>query len=176
MLLTESGLLFSFGSGQQGQLGHNSKRNSFKPKLVFSLTQKKIAAIAAGWNHSMVLTTDSHVYVSGHGLQGALGLGDTESRRQFTLVEALCGKRVGRIFAGGGHSWAVLDYVAPIVEDYQPPSPLRSPLSSPKNTRSEASGDYLSKRSQSPYGRQQFEDSFNDFPMAADETCFPPIP
>lgn len=32
---------------------------------------------------------------------------------------------MGKIYAGGDHSWAVVDEIAPIIPDYEPPSPIK---------------------------------------------------
>jgi hypothetical protein len=36
----------------------------------------------------------------------------------------LGGKNVYRIFAGGNHSWVVIDDVIPVKDNYRPPSPV----------------------------------------------------
>ena len=56
MVLTTNGKLYTFGFGQHGQLGHRSSQNQFVPRLVKDLNSKPVVAIAAGWNHSLVLT------------------------------------------------------------------------------------------------------------------------
>jgi len=52
------------------------------------------------------------------------GLNDKEARTQFTHVAHLGGKNVFRIFAGGNHSWVVVDDVLPVRDNYRPPSPV----------------------------------------------------
>jgi len=52
------------------------------------------------------------------------GLNDKESRTQFTHVANLGAKNIYRIFAGGNHSWVVIDDIVPINEKYTPPSPV----------------------------------------------------
>lgn len=32
---------------------------------------------------------------------------------------------MGKIYAGGDHSWAVIDEIAPLIKDYEPPSPIK---------------------------------------------------
>ena len=88
--------------------------------------------IAAGWNHTVVLTDQFDVYTAGLGNNGQLGHGDEESKKVFTWVKKLGGKKVKDIYAGGAHSWCILDPDEPVIKDYSPPSPLRSsPLNSP---------------------------------------------
>ena len=47
----------------------------------------------------------------------------------FSHIKSLGGKNVQHIFAGGHHSWALLDYEDPEDIDYETPSPLRTPKS-----------------------------------------------
>lgn len=55
-----------------------------------------------------------------------MGRGDKESKTQFTHVASLGPKNIVRIFAGGSHSWVVLDDMVPIRENYKIPSPFKS--------------------------------------------------
>lgn len=65
LFLTDKGHVFACGSSNHGQLGLKSKKNRFVPTLVFSLTNKLISKIAAGWRHSIVLTDSHDVYTTG---------------------------------------------------------------------------------------------------------------
>jgi hypothetical protein len=40
-------------------------------------------------------------------------------------VTSLSGKNVSKIYAGGDHSWAVVDEFTPYIENYEPPSPIK---------------------------------------------------
>lgn len=64
--------------------------------------------VAGGSNHSIALTDEHNVYVCGYNNMGQLGVGDVKSRTMWTHVKGLSGKKVGRIYSGGYHSWAVL--------------------------------------------------------------------
>ena len=61
-------------------------------------------------------------------------------------ITELAEKNVGSIYAGGDHSWAVVDEHAPIIEDYEPPSPIKLHIDEPtivhknENSREEKSG------------------------------------
>lgn len=125
LLLTSQGYVYAFGYGSHGQLGLKSTINECEPKLVFSLTNKHVVQIAVGWNHSLALTESLDLYSTGYGSSGQLGLGNNESKTEFTWVSNLAGKRIKKIFAGGNHSWALLDDENPINLDFKPPSPLR---------------------------------------------------
>jgi alpha-tubulin suppressor-like RCC1 family protein len=59
LVLCSDGSLFAWGSNYNGQLGNNSTTNSSVPVLVARsgvLSGKNVAAVAAGGNHSLVLT------------------------------------------------------------------------------------------------------------------------
>jgi len=109
---------------------------------VKDLLSKPLAAIAAGWNHSLVLSEQGDLFACGYGNHGQLGLNDKESRTSFTHVADLGPKNIYKIFAGGNHSWVVIDDIMPVRENYRAPSPvghcqasISSPIShSPMNT------------------------------------------
>lgn len=73
--LTKDGAVFTFGSGQYGQLGHNSFEDELRPRLVAELWGAKVIKIACGRHHTLVLTdrTDRKVYSFGRGEKGQLG-------------------------------------------------------------------------------------------------------
>lgn len=134
MVLSSDGGLYTFGYGQQGQLGHRSAKNIFKPKFVQDFLGKKIKLITAGQNHSLALTQAGDLFVCGSNTDGQLGLGDTEMRTSFQHLRTLADKNIYRIFAGGNHSWVLLDEIIPMRNNVRPPSPLYGErVPSPKN-------------------------------------------
>ncbi|KAM4572309.1 putative E3 ubiquitin-protein ligase HERC4 [Odontesthes bonariensis] len=72
-ILTKDGVVFTFGSGQYGQLGHNSLRNELRPRLVAELWGAKVSMIACGRHHTLALTDVKRVYSFGSREQGQLG-------------------------------------------------------------------------------------------------------
>lgn len=75
-------------------------------------------------HHSLALTRNGDLYACGHGEYGQLGLGSTESKTQFTLVESIGDKNIDKIFAGGSHSWIILNDIDPIRSNYKYPDAL----------------------------------------------------
>ncbi len=124
MILAGDGSLYTCGYGQQGQLGHRSSKNTFKPKLVQDFIGKKIKQIAAGQNHSLALSQAGDLFVCGSNTDGQLGLGDTDTRTGFQHLRTLSDKNIYRVFAGGNHSWVLLDEIIPMRNNVRPPSPL----------------------------------------------------
>ena len=125
MILSTSGKLYTFGYGQHGQLGLRSNKNYASPKLVKDLLSKPVAKIAAGWNHSLILTEKGDLFACGYAQYGQLGLSqDCDPKTQFSHVVSLGPRNIYKIFAGGNHSWVVLDDIIPVREKYRAPSPL----------------------------------------------------
>ncbi|KAM9477012.1 putative E3 ubiquitin-protein ligase HERC3 isoform 2-T2 [Clarias gariepinus] len=75
-VLTKGGLLFTFGSGRYGQLGHNSLRDELLPRVVAEFWGSKVSQIACGGHHTLALVESSNtIYSFGCGAQGQLGNG-----------------------------------------------------------------------------------------------------
>ncbi|KAM4734007.1 putative E3 ubiquitin-protein ligase HERC3 [Anableps anableps] len=111
VILTKHGAVFTFGSGQYGQLGHNSLRNELQPRLVAELWGAKVIKIACGRYHTIVLTDGQKVYSFGCGAQGQLGNRE-ESNPSVPLpvllprVSDAIHPKIGTIFAGENCSFA----------------------------------------------------------------------
>ena len=127
ILLTNMGHVYVCGYGSQGQLGlgQGNTDNKYEPTFVTSLRGKRIVMIAAGANHSLALTDRHDVYSCGYNAKGQLGVGAKKSCTLWTHVTHLSEKNVGRIYAGGDHSWALIDETCPMIENYEPPSPIK---------------------------------------------------
>lgn len=108
LVLTASGAVYAFGSGDRGQLGLGSGTLvAASPTKLTALTDEVVTAVAAGPRHSLLLTASGAVYTFGYGAFGELGHGDEQSRSLPTRVEGLAGKRVASIAAGDNFSLAL---------------------------------------------------------------------
>lgn len=123
LVLTESGKVFSFGSGEKGQLGNGTTGERIttgnktaydiepEPILVKDLEGKKIVQIASGQQHSIALDSEGVVYVWGYNGYCRLGLGDQKDVLkpkpvpQFASDEAIGGSLV----VAGPTNSAVID-------------------------------------------------------------------
>ncbi|XP_039989978.1 probable E3 ubiquitin-protein ligase HERC3 isoform X2 [Xiphias gladius] len=109
-ILTKDGAVFTFGSGQYGQLGHNSFCYELRPRLVAELWGAKVAKIACGRHHTLVLTVSTRVYSFGCEEQGQLGHGEKSHPslplRVQLLKETSDGPKIRNIYAGGNCSFA----------------------------------------------------------------------
>ncbi|XP_054206132.1 E3 ISG15--protein ligase HERC5 isoform X1 [Homo sapiens] len=80
-LLTQDGLLFTFGAGKHGQLGHNSTQNELRPCLVAELVGYRVTQIACGRWHTLAYVSDlGKVFSFGSGKDGQLGNGGTRDQ------------------------------------------------------------------------------------------------
>ena len=70
LVLTVKGSLYAFGYGSHGQLGLRDNKNQMTPQLVKDLINKPLNYVAAGWNHSLVLTTNGDIFATGYGAHG----------------------------------------------------------------------------------------------------------
>ena len=109
ILLTDTGDVFTFGEGVCGQLGHGNLEFCYIPKKIKALSRVRVVSIAAGGNHSMVLTNRGDVMSFGMGSSGQLGLGDRENRQRPTVIKALFKKRVVAMTAGDAHAIVLTD-------------------------------------------------------------------
>ncbi|RMC10720.1 hypothetical protein DUI87_12431 [Hirundo rustica rustica] len=77
--VTASGLCYTFGSNQHGQLGTNSCRNSRVPHLVVGLETMKVTVVACGDAFTVAIGADGEVCTWGKGARGRLGRKDEET-------------------------------------------------------------------------------------------------
>ncbi len=81
MAVSESGEVYTWGSGSFGQLGHDNRKDEYLPKKVKALEGIRIQSVVASAVHSAAISlTDHQVYMWGDGTHGKLGLGDSEPR------------------------------------------------------------------------------------------------
>ncbi|TNN55021.1 putative E3 ubiquitin-protein ligase HERC6 [Liparis tanakae] len=74
-ILTKNGAVFTFGSGQHGQLGHNSFADELRPRLVVELWGAKVTKVAWDWWSALPPSTMlDHVKVWKQTLSGILSL------------------------------------------------------------------------------------------------------
>ncbi|XP_045075926.1 probable E3 ubiquitin-protein ligase HERC3 [Coregonus clupeaformis] len=111
-VLTKGGIVFTFGSGRYGQLGHNSLRDELRPRLVAELLGAKVTQIACGRNHTLAFVGSfKNIYSFGLGEQGQLGNG-VKMDQSVPLPVQLSQDRIDdqqieQTFAGGNHSFAL---------------------------------------------------------------------
>eukprot|EP00667_Euglena_gracilis_P001027 EG_transcript_1027 len=101
--------LFTFGDGTHGKLGHGGEVQCISPALVNYFTEKVVAQVAAGLNHSLVLTDQSEVFSFGWNAYGQLGHGTKRDSHKPKPVSSLMERRVVSCAAGDNHSLVLCD-------------------------------------------------------------------
>ncbi|KAL4618169.1 putative E3 ubiquitin-protein ligase HERC4 isoform X1 [Arapaima gigas] len=110
-VLAKGGLVFTFGAGQYGQLGHNSARDELWPRLVAELWGTTVSQIACGRHHTLAYVSSlKKIYAFGRGKQGQLGNGKTCNQYVPLPIEQFGESHkdhyIDRIIAGGHQSFA----------------------------------------------------------------------
>jgi len=105
LALTADGAVWSWGRGRECQLGHGDLQSQLLPKKVAA--DQRVVAVSAGVGHSLALTAGGAVWSWGSGDYGKLGHGDEQNQLLPKKVEALAGRRVVAVAAGGLHSLAI---------------------------------------------------------------------
>ncbi|CAH1268469.1 HERC2 [Branchiostoma lanceolatum] len=100
MALTVDGKVFSWGEGDDGKLGHFSRMNCDKPRLIEALKSKRVRDIACGSSHSAAVTSNGELYTWGLGEYGRLGHGDNTTQLRPKQVKSLAGQRVIQVACG----------------------------------------------------------------------------
>jgi alpha-tubulin suppressor-like RCC1 family protein len=76
LALDDKGFCYSWGSGQNGKLGHGNDENVAIPMHITSLERETpVRSISAGCEHSAAIGVDGRVYTWGQGDGGRLGRG-----------------------------------------------------------------------------------------------------
>ena len=133
LVLTTTGEVLSFGSGWYGRLGHGDEEDQLEPKVIEALRGTRVVAIAAGAEHSMVLTDEGAVLSFGQGSHGyplgylrgrKLGDGEEEDQPVPKVIKALRGTRVVAIATCDRHSMVLTDEGTVLSLGYESNGPL----------------------------------------------------
>jgi len=101
--------VFSWGRGEDGQLGIGDTSDQDTPTYVDTLRGVGVRQIACGSGHTVVLTTDGEVYTWGRGDDGRLGHGDNGWKYVPRIIgtTSLHGQVVIQVTCGSYHTAAV---------------------------------------------------------------------
>ena len=104
VVLTAEGLVFTWGEGKKGQLGHGELEAwRSKPQCVEALKGKSITRVGAGDGFSVFSSDNGIVMTCGDGSFGALGHGDWNSCARPMLIEQLLSVDVVDVGCGSEH-------------------------------------------------------------------------
>ena len=73
MALTAAGSLYTWGNGEDGELGHGDTVNRSVPRVVGGTSA--VVGMAGGRDHSLITTREGRVLGFGDNEEGQLGLG-----------------------------------------------------------------------------------------------------
>ena len=111
MCLTDDGFVYSWGRGQDGQLGHgDAAADVWEPKRIefFASSGTVITALSCGYFHSAAVSEDGLLYTWGFGAGGRLGHGTPAQSELFPrLVEELTSARIVNVSCGKSHTLAL---------------------------------------------------------------------
>ncbi|XP_065359238.1 probable E3 ubiquitin-protein ligase HERC4 isoform X2 [Calliphora vicina] len=106
LFLTSDGKIFSCGSNDNGQLGHELPTK--RPQLITELENYVITSISCGSRHSMALNEWGQIFTWGHNDYGQLGITNCpDVVTQPKIVRNLVSKHVVQIACGSNHSLAL---------------------------------------------------------------------
>ncbi|GLD93432.1 hypothetical protein PINS_up002024 [Pythium insidiosum] len=105
---TSEGALYTWGRGDEGQLGHGDRLSTAQPRLVQALASHHVEQICAGRSHSVAVTSDGVVFTWGSNEDGALGRNGSSVDDMVSAeprpVEALPKGRILQVDCGSRHT------------------------------------------------------------------------
>lgn len=107
-ILNQTGDLYSFGEGTEGQLGHGQFENAPTPRKVESLAGQKVFNVSLGKSHSVCQLLNGEIMVWGSGKNGKLGLGYKQNINLPTVLTLQPkGLKIAHISCGSQHVLAL---------------------------------------------------------------------
>ncbi|KFZ63033.1 E3 ISG15--protein ligase HERC5, partial [Antrostomus carolinensis] len=101
-VLSNEGLVCTFGAGGAGQLGHNSTRNELVPRVVAELWGARVSQVACGSQHTLAYVPSlDKVYSFGSGEEGKLR--DERKPNQLIPLPINSPVNAGTSCQGNGH-------------------------------------------------------------------------
>ena len=79
--ITADGAVWSWGRGDEGQLGHGNQQGQLLPKKIEAFAGQRVVDVSAGDDHSLAITANGAVFTWGKGEDGCLGHGEDLSNQ-----------------------------------------------------------------------------------------------
>ena len=108
LALTSAGQVLAWGNNQYGQLGNGTTTSGSTPVQVTLPSGTTVTAVAAGYGHSLAVTSTRQVMAWGYNKYGQVGNGTANNSSVPVLVSLPSGTTVSAIAAGDFHSLALL--------------------------------------------------------------------
>jgi alpha-tubulin suppressor-like RCC1 family protein len=109
LALNNEGVLFSWGCGSNGRLGHSDENSVGSPKIIKYLEENnvKIMSISSGDIHSCIISSSKELYSFGNGSYGKLGHGSYEDMKRPYKLEAFVNSKVDQVICGSYNTMAI---------------------------------------------------------------------
>jgi hypothetical protein len=108
MVLTDAGRIYSWGTGDVGQLGHGpTLKRTMSPTLISVASEERFVAISASEHHSVALTDEGRVFSWGHNRWKQLGHDLSSPDKTHTPQAVPTSVTFSRITAGSAHTLAI---------------------------------------------------------------------
>ena len=128
LALTDKAELYSWGKNSQGQCGVGNNEDLLLPALVSFKEEVKVVVVAAGWEHTLALTSEGEVYSWGCGYKDSrrgvvppvLGLGSSDAKVVPEKIMALEGITIRSIVCGWDHCLALSNKVGSCYRVFSP--------------------------------------------------------
>jgi hypothetical protein len=69
-------VLYTWGTGEYGRLGHGSEQDEAAPRVVEALAGQRVAMVSCGKAYTVVVTEEGQLWTWGLGVEGQLGHAD----------------------------------------------------------------------------------------------------
>ncbi|CAN1357307.1 PH, RCC1 and FYVE domains-containing protein 1 [Linum perenne] len=102
------GKLFTWGSGNEGCLGHGDEESKLVPRQVVAVGHENVCQVACGHNFTVVLTASGQVYTMGSADFGQLGYPKAVNRNAPNLVKGKLSDCIVEDVACGSYHVAAL--------------------------------------------------------------------
>ncbi|GAB6032349.1 RCC1 and BTB domain-containing protein 2 [Chamberlinius hualienensis] len=110
LALTQDGEVFSWGSNNYGQCGHNTTQTQKTPRKISSIiAEKRVISVVCGENNSICIIDNGEVYSWGNNYSGQLGTGSNQTQTIPTNVVNLTGIVIVKVVCGYAHTLALSD-------------------------------------------------------------------
>ena len=105
LALNEEGVVYSWGFGSSGRLGHGDDNSVGNPKRIFYFEKEniKLMSVKCGDTHSAAISISKELYTWGSGNNGMLGNGNYQEKHEPTFVEFFRIIKVDDVFCGSGN-------------------------------------------------------------------------
>ena len=104
LALSQADILYSWGCGLAGRLGHGNEEHYNMPKVVNKATSYHFEKLSAGYCHSAALTKEMELYTWGDGAYGKLGHGNFCNEYEPLHVVELTMCRITTVSCGVFHT------------------------------------------------------------------------